>query len=269
MIRRCRERRAGPPGAHSPWSCTARRPRRSAISATSPAGRSTNRPTARDGRAGPRRSRPPAGGTYRGRAGMEIQADPVRPGLEAGQCLVDPGQAADLDPDGSAPGTGSLAGAIVGARTTERSASGSRHAELCQGGLELGLGLTPTRRSTSLPPWKTRTVGMAEIRRPPGVSWFSSVFILPILTLPVEFAGQLLDRRGQHAAGAAPGGPEIDHHGNRRIQDFRLPVGVGKLHHAPGHGWCLIDQRKSSGIDHDTQPYRRYAPRRPLNLEAL
>ncbi len=43
---------------------------------------------------------------------------------------------------------------------------------------------TPTRRSTSLPPWKIKTVGIAEIRSPPGVSWFSSVFTLPILTLP-------------------------------------------------------------------------------------
>src|SRR5262249_10569088 len=44
--------------------------------------------------------------------------------------------------------------------------------------------LTPTRRSTSLPAWKTRPVGLAEARRPPGPSWFWSVFIFPILTLP-------------------------------------------------------------------------------------
>src|SRR5262249_17055587 len=44
--------------------------------------------------------------------------------------------------------------------------------------------LTPTSRSTSLPPLKISTVGIAEMRSPPGVSWFSSVFNLPILTLP-------------------------------------------------------------------------------------
>ncbi|MNY32649.1 hypothetical protein D3C86_1668780 [compost metagenome] len=39
--------------------------------------------------------------------------------------------------------------------------------------------------------------------------------------------GHLFEDRGDHAAGAAPGGPEVDEHGLVGIEDFLLELGVG------------------------------------------
>ena len=55
------------------------------------------------------------------------------------------------------------------------------------------------------------------------------------LDLAVELAGDLLKRRRDHAAGSAPLGPEIDHHGLRRLEHLRLEIGIGNLVTPMGH----------------------------------
>ncbi len=87
---------------------------------------------------------------------MEVQADPVGPGLGAGEGIGHRGQAADLDPGFSMRGhTPSLP--IL--RTS-----------IDQTALNFDSVLTPTRLSTFCPPLKIKTVGIAEMRHSAGVS---------------------------------------------------------------------------------------------------
>ena len=113
---------------------------------------------------------------------------------------------------------------------------------LVSAALNLASGWTPTRRSTSLPPWKKRTVGIAEIRRLPGVSGFSSVSILPILTLPWNSSASFSIVGASMRQGPHQGAQKSTTTGVLRLEHFRLPVGVGKLQHVPGHG-CVSSRR--------------------------
>ena len=82
-----------------------------------------------------------------GRGRMEVQTEKIRSGLDTGQSVRNSGDTANFDQS-----------LIQETPSLERA------------DLNRDSGFTPTRRSTSLPPWKIKTVGIAEIRRPPGVS---------------------------------------------------------------------------------------------------
>jgi len=47
--------------------------------------------------------------------------------------------------------------------------------------------------------------------------------------LIAEFAGELIDDRADHFAGAAPFGPEIDENGHGGIDDFGVEIGFGEI----------------------------------------
>src|SRR4051794_22648411 len=112
---------------------------------------------------------------------MEIEADPVGPRAQASRGFVDLRQTANLDANWS---TRLRQAHCESWAMATKNKAGQETPSLARAALNFVSGLTPTKRSTSLPPSKTSTVGMAEIRRLPGVSWFSSVFILPTLTRP-------------------------------------------------------------------------------------
>ena len=52
--------------------------------------------------------------------------------------------------------------------------------------------------------------------------------------------GQLIDDRGDHLARNAPDGPEIDEHGQGRLRDFFLEIGVGDVHDILSHVGLLV-----------------------------
>src|SRR3977135_2547529 len=58
------------------------------------------------------------------------------------------------------------------------------------------------------------------------------------LDLVAHHAGNLVERRRDHAAGAAPFGPEIDHDRAGRVEHFGVEIGVRNL--ANGHWEYLV-----------------------------
>ena len=79
---------------------------------------------------------------------------------------------------------------------------------------------------TGSPPLKTSSVGMLRMPYLEAVAGLSSVFSLTKLDLAVVLVRQLLDDGRDHAAGAAPGRPEVDQHRQAGLDDILLERGV-------------------------------------------
>src|SRR5882757_6568484 len=65
------------------------------------------------------------------------------------------------------------------------------------------------------------------------------------LDLVAHRAGNLVERGGDHAAGAAPFGPEIDDHRPGRVEHFGFEIGVRNL--ANGHGSTSFGWKQRRG----------------------
>src|SRR3954452_495299 len=62
----------------------------------------------------------------------------------------------------------------------------------------------------------------------------------------LALARDLLEDRADHAAGAAPGRPEVDEDGRLGLDDLRLEARVGDVVESAGHLWC----RSFKGREH-------------------
>src|SRR5271166_940523 len=199
---------------------------------------------------------------------VKIEPDPENAGVKAVGGFPHPSEPAYLDADGSAGGLR----VELHRRTRHDKPTGSGEPELGQSVLKLLFGVHPHQ------PVDFLTVMEDQNRRnrgDPQAARSVLIFVGVHLTdfdPPLVLAGQFLDGRGKHATGTAPGGPKIDNYGNRRTQDFRLPVGVGKLLHAACHVECLIKPRttKVTGLQTLIIP-RKYGGQTPSfrTMEAL
>ena len=104
-------------------------------------------------------------------------------------------------------------------------------------------GAAPIWREDMSPFLKIISVGIDWMLYFAAVCGFSSTLSLTILTLLAERAGDLLQRRRDHPAGAAPFRPEVDDHGAGGLQHFRFEGGIRDF--ADGHGVprCFAERR--------------------------
>ena len=109
-----------------------------------------------------------------------------------------------------------------------------RHTEVVIHCSSFCLGAAPIWREDISPFLKIISVGIDMIPYLAAVFGFSSTLSLTILTLLAEGAGDLLERRRDHPAGAAPLGPEIDDHRAGGLQHLGFEGCVRNL--ANGHG---------------------------------
>src|SRR5262249_5347284 len=244
-------------GGSRPCNCTIPKPSRSAISATSKAGRSTNTPTGTAGCGSSATiSAATPGATQRGDGGWKfkpIQSAPSWARATASSTLVRPQvltRTAEGDRGGvsrqAAQSRGGHVGRARGRGGRTSAWPGSRHDQLVQRRLELGLRVDADEAVDLFPLVEDQHGGNG---RDPQAARGLRVLVGIQLTdpdLPLILARQLFDRWGEHPARSAPRCPEVDHNGDRRIQDLRSPVVVGELPHTAGHIGCLfVVPRKS------------------------
>ena len=72
-----------------------------------------------------------------------------------------------------------------------------------------------------------------------AVAGFSSMLSLTMVDLVAVLGGDGLQGRGDLAARAAPGGPEVDQDGLVALEDVLVEVGVGHVLGGAGHGGLL------------------------------
>ena len=83
-----------------------------------------------------------------------------------------------------------------------------------------------------------------------AVRWLSSVLSLAKPTLPSYSVGQLLDDRGDGAAGAAPGGPEVDQHRLLGLEHLGVEIAVGHFKRMGCHdsAFLLMVERRHDPV---------------------
>ena len=115
-----------------------------------------------------------------------------------------------LRSDSSSPAAASL--------SAGEGTSRSRNCSICAGGI------APVNSATTLPSRNAFTAGMPRIPKLAASVWLRVGVHLGQLDLALALRDRRLERRAEHAAGAAPLGPEVDHHGDlaRALDHARL-----------------------------------------------
>ena len=118
----------------------------------------------------------------------------------------------------SASARGIAPGPEPGQRPSRRAEAGA--ASACSSQLRSALaGAAPACRAMTCPPRMTISVGMAWTAKRCCSRGDSSTLILTSFIRPGQLRGQLFQRRADHPARPAPGRPEVDQHGQRRLLD--------------------------------------------------